>query len=130
METKFHNPKTLFSAPGFSHAVSVKDARTWIYVSGQVSADKDGKIVAPGDIENQIRQTMKNIRLALKDAGADFKDVVKVNIYVTDIRFIEPVRKVRAEFLDQKNPPAITSVAIAGLARHGALIEIEVIAAQ
>ncbi len=127
-EINFYNPKSLFSPPGFTHTVSVKGAGTWIFVSGQVSADKAGQVVGKGDIEVQTRQALKNVSEALKAAGADFKDVVKVNIYLTDIRHMEAVRKVRTEFLDQKNPPAITSAGVTGLARQGALIEIEVVA--
>lgn len=127
-EINFYNPKSLFSPPGFTHTVSVKGAGTWIFVSGQVSADKAGQVVGKGDIEVQTRQALKNVSEALKAAGADFKDVVKVNIYLTDIRHMEVVRKVRTEFLDQKNPPAITSAGVTGLARQGALIEIEVVA--
>ena len=128
-DIKYHNPSTLFSPPGFTHTVTAQGAGTWIYVSGQVATDQKGQVVGKGDIEAQTRQAFKNLEEALKAAGATFKEVVKVNIYLTDIRNIDVVRKVRTEFLDQKNPPAITSAGVTGLARQGALIEIEVIAA-
>jgi enamine deaminase RidA (YjgF/YER057c/UK114 family) len=64
----------------------------------------------------------------LADAGASFKDVVKLNNYLTDMTHIGIFREVRDEFVNTAAPPASTTVAISQLARPGALFEVEAIA--
>ena len=60
--------------------------------------------------------------------GGSFKDVVKINSYLTDMSHIAIFRGVRDSYVNTKAPPASTTVAISALARPGALFEIEAIA--
>ena len=107
---------------------------TYIWVGGQVSADRNGQVVAPGDIEQQTRNVFECIKKVLNEAGADMKDLVKLNTYyVFDgdeseaIGFWEKMTRVRMEYL--ANPgPAGTAVRVAGLAQPGLLIEVEGVA--
>jgi len=89
--------------------------------------DKAGKLVGPNDIAAQTRQIFQNMERILKGGGASLRDVVKVTVFVTDIRYREPYGEVRQEFFPT-NPPASTLVQIAALAIPGALIEIEAVA--
>jgi len=86
--------------------------------------------VRPGDIDAQTRQALDNIGRLLEASGAGWKDVVKLNIYLCDMRHMDRVRAVRAELFARLSmpPPAITTVGVTGLAAEGALIEIEAIA--
>ena len=106
-----------------------------IFVGGQISADRTGRTVAAGDIAAQTRNVFKNIESVLREAGADMRDVVKLNTYyqfegegraITD--FWEQLTRVRMEYLADPGP-AGTAVRVAGFAYEDLLIEIEAIAA-
>jgi enamine deaminase RidA (YjgF/YER057c/UK114 family) len=100
-----------------------------IYVSGQLGLDLDNKIVgAPGDFRAQAEQVFRNLENALAAAGAGFEHVVKLNNYLVDIAHIGIFREVRDRFVDTAAPPASTAIAVPGLARPGALLEVEAIA--
>ena len=98
-----------------------------IYVAGQLPYDKDGKLVGVGDIKAQTRRVFENIRKIVTAGGGTMDDVVKVTVFVTDVRYREPYGEVRSEFFGA-NPPASTLVQISNLAVPDALIEIEAIA--
>jgi enamine deaminase RidA (YjgF/YER057c/UK114 family) len=125
------NPKgAINSIPrGYSHAIKVRNPGAFVFVAGQGPLDAEMKLVGPGDIESQTRQTFKNIQRNLEASGASFSDVVKMTVYVLDIEKQQwPVRNVRAEFIDTERPPVSTMVEVSKLAIPGMLIEIDVIA--
>lgn len=109
--------------PGFSQIVITPPGRT-IYLSGMGGSAPDGTI--PKDFATQADNTFKNIGRALKMAGADFKDIVKINYFVTDIKNLQPLRDIRARYLNMQSPPAATLVQ-AGLVGD-LLVEIECVA--
>ena len=98
-----------------------------IYVAGQLPYDKDGNLVGHGDIKAQTRRIFENMRKIVEAGGGKMDDLVKITVFVTDVRYREPYAEVRSEFFGP-NPPASTLVQIANLAVPGALIEIEGIA--
>jgi reactive intermediate/imine deaminase len=98
-----------------------------IYVAGQLPYDKDGKLVGIGDIKAQTRRVFENIKRIVVAGGGTMDDVVKITVFVTDVRYREPYGEVRSEFFGA-NPPASTLVQISNLAVPDALIEIEAIA--
>src|SRR6266478_4139569 len=110
--------------PRYTHGWRVGNA---VYVAGQLALDKDGKLVGPNDIAAQSGRVLENMRRVLETAGASLRDVVKVTVFVTDIRYREGYGEVRQEFFGA-SPPASTLVQVAGLAIPGALIEIEAVA--
>jgi reactive intermediate/imine deaminase len=99
-----------------------------IYVAGQLPYDRDGNLIGQGDIKAQTRRVLENVRKVVQAGGATMDDVVKLTVFVTDVRYREPYAEVRSEFFGA-NPPASTLVQIANLAVPGALIEIEAVAA-
>ena len=126
---RFSNPKTIAKPPGYTHVVEATGPNRLIFIAGQLGLDLDNKLVgAQGDFRAQAFKAFDNLRLALAAAGAGFKDVVKLNNYLTDMSHIGIFREVRDEFVHTASPPASTTVAISQLARPGALFEVEAIA--
>jgi len=126
---RFSNPKTLAKPPGYSYVVEATGPNRLIFIAGQLGLDIDNKLVgAPGDFRAQAEKAIDNLKLALADAGATLKDVVKINNYLVDMSHISIFREVRDQNFNMSAPPASTTVAISQLARPGALFEIEAIA--
>ena len=67
----------------YSHAV-LCDAT--LYIVGQVAMDEDNNIVGIGDASRQAEQVWHNIRLAVEAAGGLINDIVKITIFLSDIR--------------------------------------------
>jgi enamine deaminase RidA (YjgF/YER057c/UK114 family) len=126
---RFSNPKTLAKPPGYSYVVEATGPNRLIFIAGQLGLDLENKLVGePGDFRAQAVKAIDNLKLALADAGATIKDVVKINNYLVDMSHIGLFREVRDQSFNMTAPPASTTVAISQLARPGALFEIEAIA--
>ncbi|MGC1866595.1 MAG: RidA family protein [Pseudolabrys sp.] len=124
---RFSNPKTLAKPPGYSYVVEATGANRLIFVAGQLGLDMENNLVGD-DFRSQADKAIENLKLALADAGATVKDVVKINNYLVDMSHISIFREVRDHHFNMAAPPASTTVAISQLARPGALFEIEAIA--
>jgi 2-iminobutanoate/2-iminopropanoate deaminase len=72
-------------------------AGDFIFISGQVSKDADGNMLA-GSIEEETRRTIEGIRRILSQAGADLSDVVRVTTFLEDVRNFGRYNKVFAEY--------------------------------
>ena len=126
---RFSNPKTLAKPPGYSYVVEATGPNRLIFIAGQLGLDIENKLVGePGDFRAQANKAVDNLKLALADAGATIRDVVKINNYLVDMSHIPIFREVRDRHFNMSAPPASTTVAISQLARPGALFEIEAIA--
>ena len=126
MPRRILKPSSLAPAPGYSQGITVTGGHT-TWTAGQVAFDSDGNVVGEGDIVAQTRQTFENLGAVLREAGATFADVVKLNYFVTDVSRVAEIRAVRDEFVDTERPPASTLVQVAGLVRPELLIEIEAV---
>jgi 2-iminobutanoate/2-iminopropanoate deaminase len=104
----------------YSHAVI---ANGFVYVSGQGPANpKTG--VAPDNFAEQVRQTLRNLQIILQGAGADMKDVVKVNAYLSDLTRFAEYNLIYKEFFPAE-PPARTTI---GCQLYGIQVEIDCVA--
>jgi len=114
------------SQPLFPHAASASAGR-FIFLSGQLALDKDGKTVGKGDMRAQLRQVGENLKAALEEAGASLDDIIKTNTYVTDMQAFFDCMDVRREYFGEAFPTS-TTVEVSRLADPDMLIEIEAIA--
>jgi 2-iminobutanoate/2-iminopropanoate deaminase len=104
----------------YSPALRVGD---WLMVSGQVPLGANGKTVST-DADAQWRQCLENIKVLVEGAGGTMDDVVRIDIFVTDIRHYLNHGDLRKEYF-QPPYPICTALEISGLAREEWLIEIE-----
>jgi len=108
----------------YSQAVRVGNT---IWVSGQIPLDPATQSLVGGDVEAQVRQTFSNLRAIVVAAGASLDDVVKVTIFLTDLKHFALVNTVMAEYFREPYP-ARAAVGVASLPR-GAAVEVECIIA-
>jgi len=111
--------------PVFSHA-SVADG--WIFVSGTLGTLSGGFKLAPGGVGPETTQTLRNIERILRQAGAEFRDVVKVSVYVANMADFPAMNDAYAAFFPEQ-PPARITIGGAQLALE-ARVEIECVARQ
>lgn len=103
-------------------------AANLIFTSGQLPMDpKTGEII-DGDIQEMTTQCLVNVEAILKEAGAGVKNIIKVNIYVTNIEDFSRINEAYANFFGD-HKPARSLVEVSNLPKGGE-IEIEVIASQ
>jgi 2-iminobutanoate/2-iminopropanoate deaminase len=98
-----------------------------VYVAGQLGLDPATGLLVAGGIEAQTERTHRNIEGVLEAAGSDLDRVVSVTIYVTDVALWPKVNEVYARVFGDHRP-ARAVVPVLPL-RHGALIEVQAIAA-
>jgi 2-iminobutanoate/2-iminopropanoate deaminase len=118
------HPKEFPTGRPFSPGILVDNT---LYVAGQTGSDlKTGKI--PEEFEAEVRQTLDNIGLVLKEAGMTFDNAVSVQVYLTDMTLFPRMNAVYTTYFKEPRP-ARTTVGIAKLV-GAARIEITVTAAK
>ena len=130
MEKKILKSPKLVTPPGImSHGTQVRQAGTLVYVSGQAALDENRQVVGMGDVKVQTRYVLEKIQAVLDEAGATMEDILKVTVFVTNIKEdYTAIHEARAEFW-KKDYPASTMVEVKALAVDGLRIEIDAIAA-
>jgi 2-iminobutanoate/2-iminopropanoate deaminase len=107
----------------YSHAI---DDGTHVFCSGQTPIDPETGDLKVGGVGDQTNQCFDNLFAVLADGGLTSDDVVKVNVYLTDMNdFVEMNEAYVTRF--SAPPPARTTVAVAGLPMN-AQVEIELVA--
>ena len=107
---KVIQPKEFPAGRPFSPGILIDGA---LYVAGQTGQDlKTGKI--PTDFEAEVKQTLDNIGLVLKEAKYDFSDVVSVNVYLTDMELFQRMNAVYVTYFKEPRPVR-TTVGVAKL---------------
>lgn len=98
-----------------------------LFIAGQVGLDAKQKLVGRGDALAQARQAFRNIKALVEAAGGTMEDIVRLTLYVTDMRDRPKVLQAREEFFSGDFPTA-TLVMVSLLAFEGLLVEIDAIA--
>ena len=106
---------------GYSHAVLIGDD---LKISGAVSIDDSGNLVAPGDMEQQMRNCYSDLEKILTHYGYTFDDVVVENVFTTSMADFIKVSAYRNSIY-KKQFPTGTWLEVKGLALPGQLIEID-----
>lgn len=103
--------------------------RDLIFVSGLVGRDPATGQIARGDVAEQTRQALANIRRHLEAAGTSPDWILKTMVFLTDMRLFAALNEVYRAFFSA-HLPARSCVAVTALPDADALVEIEVIAAR
>ncbi|MBL8092219.1 MAG: RidA family protein, partial [Anaerolineales bacterium] len=105
MKTKINPANFTKTVGAYSQGLKVDVGdKVMIFVSGQLAMDAEGNPVAPDDISQQTRYIFENIKMILAEAGAKLEDVVKVQIFMTDISKFAQFTVVRNEYLADIRP--------------------------
>lgn len=108
----------------YSQAIRLNDL---VFASGQIPLDpRTGKIVQ-GEIEDETRQVLSNLKAVLEASGASLASVVKATVYLTDMSLFPRVNAIYAEAFDSDPAPARATVEVSALPL-GAHVEIDAIA--
>jgi reactive intermediate/imine deaminase len=95
----------------YSQAIKVD---TTVYLSGQIPLDPETMEIIPGDIRDHIRRVLDNLKAVCEAAGGDLNDIVKLNVYLTDLANFPIVNEVMGEYFEQPYP-ARAAVGVAAL---------------
>lgn len=95
----------------YSQAVKVGDT---VYLSGQIPLDPQSMTLVDGDIEAKICRVFDNLHAVAEAAGGSLADVVKLNIFLTDMNNFPVINEVMARYF-QKPYPARAAIGVASL---------------
>jgi reactive intermediate/imine deaminase len=104
----------------YSQAVKAGDT---VYLSGQIPLDPNSMELVGGDIENQIKRVFENLKAVCEASGGSLQDIVKLNIFLTDLGNFATVNEVMATYFQQPYP-ARAAVGVAALPK-GAEVEMD-----
>ncbi len=91
-----------------------------VYMSGQIPLVPETMEMVEGDIEAQIRRVFDNLQAVARAAGGDLEDVIKLNVYLTDLSHFPLVNQVMAEYFSEPYP-ARAAVGVAALPKDAAV---------
>jgi 2-iminobutanoate/2-iminopropanoate deaminase len=110
----------------FSAGVEAPAGRT-IYISGQVSLDAEGNVVGEGDIKRQTETVLEHVKTVVEEAGGGMDDIVKVTVFIRDMRLYDEIHEVRRRYFEEPYP-ASSMVEVSALIDPRLHIEIEAVA--
>ncbi len=126
MERRVINPWAWQDNFGYVQANEVSGSQRTLYCAGQTSVDDEGNPVHSEDMGAQMAQALDNLEAVLKEAGLGLSDVVRLNIYTTDVdRFFEAYGPAVERMSGAGCRPASTLLGVARLAFPELMVEIE-----
>jgi reactive intermediate/imine deaminase len=106
-----HTNKAPEAIGTYSQAVKVGDT---VYLSGQIPLVPETMTVIEGDFSVQVRRVFDNLSAVAEAAGGTLQDVVKLNIFLTDLSYFGTVNEIMAEYFEQPYP-ARAAIGVASL---------------
>lgn len=106
----------------YSQAVKVDNT---VYLSGQIPLDPESMELVGGDISAQIRRVFDNLGAVCQAAGGDLNNIVKLNIFLTDLTHFPTVNEIMSEYFAEPYP-ARAAIGVASLPK-GAQVEMDAV---
>jgi enamine deaminase RidA (YjgF/YER057c/UK114 family) len=120
------NPVSWSVEMGFNQGEVVSGHTRTLYCSGQTAMDGDGKPQHDGDMAAQLALSLDNLEAVLREAGMSLANLVRLNVYTTDVDLLFPSYGVLAARLGAAGvAPATTMLGVSRLAIPGQLVELE-----
>ncbi|GCE45811.1 enamine deaminase RidA (YjgF/YER057c/UK114 family) [Thermosporothrix hazakensis] len=130
MQKEIVNPPELARPGGYNHGILVEGGRL-LFLAGQTALNAQGQIVAPGDLVEQYRQVLQNLKTVVERAGGTMTDIVQLTFFVRDRdeykAHLEELGQVHRSFFGRYYP-AIALLEISRFFDDDVLIEIQGIA--
>ena len=120
MKRVIHTEQAPAAIGPYSQAVAAGD---WVYISGQIPLDPSTQELVGPDFETQVRRVFDNLDLICHAAGGSLADLVKLNIYLTDLARFATVNELMQAFFDPPYP-ARAALGVAELPK-GAPVEMD-----
>lgn len=126
MERTAVNPVTWSQEMGFNQGEVVSGETRTLYISGQTAMNEDGRPEHEGDIAAQLALAVDNLEAVLSEAGMSLANLVRLNVYTTDVDVLFPHYGVLAARLGAAGvAPTTTMLGVTRLAIPGQLVELE-----
>lgn len=109
-----HTSKAPEAIGTYSQAVKVGDV---VYMSGQIPLVPETMTVVEGDFSTQVRRVFDNLAAVAEAAGGSLQDIVKLNIFLTDLSHFGTVNEIMAEYFQQPYP-ARAAIGVASLPKN------------
>jgi enamine deaminase RidA (YjgF/YER057c/UK114 family) len=103
-------------------------AGSLVFIAGQVALDEDWQVVGRGDPLAQAEQVWRNLERAAVAAGGKVTDIVKITVFLADIRDAAAEMEVRARYFEKGRWPVCTQVQVANLGLPELLMEVDALA--
>lgn len=117
----------LAPAPVGAYNQAVAASGRMLFLAGQIPLDSQTGEIVVGSIAEQTEQVMYNIKAILTEAGADWKNIVKTTIFLTDLANFAEINRVYGKYFPQNSAPARSCIEVTRLPKDVPL-EIECIA--
>lgn len=101
-------------------------AGCFLFVSGQIPLDPRTGSMVEGDFKAKVRRVLDNVKAIVEASGGTLRDIVKVTVYLRDIRLFQEFNEVYSQYFPE-DPPARAVIEVSSLPR-GADVEVEAIA--
>lgn len=129
MERAAVNPVAWSIPLGFNQGEVVTGASRTLYLSGQTAMDADGRPVHDGDVAAQLTRSLDNVEAVLHAAGMTLANLVRLNVYTTDVDALFPHYGLLAARLGAAGvAPTTTMLGVSRLAVPGQMVELEGVA--
>lgn len=126
MERTAVNPVTWSQEMGFNQGEVISGETRTLYISGQTAMNKDGQPEHDGDVEAQLALAVANLEAVLAEAGMSLENLVRLNVYTTDVDALFPHYGVLAGKLGAAGvAPTTTMLGVTRLAIPGQMVELE-----
>ncbi len=127
MEKRVINPCTWQDNYGFVQANEITNPRRILVTAGQVSVDKNGALLHPGDMKKQLEQVLDNIELILKEGDFKLEDVIRFTYFTTDVAAFSTAapEKLIPRLSEANCKPATSLIGVNELFHPECVVEIE-----
>jgi len=128
-EVLYINPDALLQSQAFTNVVVVRGSARTVYISAQYAIDVEGNVVGKGDLQAQVAQVLRNLKVALAAGSIQPRHVVKWTMYIVQGQAMRSAFGVfPQEWGHEDNPPAITMLYVAGLLNPDFLVAMDAVA--